>query len=100
MHESMSFHATSRRDCSIRTFGFGPSRRLSPSVFHGYVDSVSNASAASSERIAVVSVAVARLSHVGMLIDVLPWVAYAAVISSPERVNSSSTNSVYICRGS
>ena len=71
VHESMSFSATSRLDCSRCLFGVGPSSRLRPSVFHGSVVSISKASAASTERIGDVSVAVERVCHVGMCVLLL-----------------------------
>ena len=71
VHESMSFSATSLLDSSMCAVGFGPSSRLRPSVFHGSVVSISKASAANTERIGDVPVAVDRVCHVGMCVLLL-----------------------------
>ena len=97
MHESTSLRATSRLDCSMCSVGFGPSKRLSPRVFQESVASALKASAVNSERIAVESVVVERVCHVGTIGRLLPMVAYAAVMSSLERSISSSTNPEYSC---
>ena len=97
MHESTSLRATSRLDCSMCSVGFGPSKRLSPRVFQESVASALKASAVNSERIAVESVVVERVCHVGTIGRLLPMVAYAAVMSSLERSISSSTNPEYRC---
>ena len=69
--ESMSSSATSLLDSSVCAVGFGPSSRLRPSVFHGSVVSRSKASAANTERIGDVPVAVERVCHVGMCVLLL-----------------------------
>ena len=71
VHESMSFSATSLLDSSVCAVGFGPSSRLRPSVFHGSVVSRSKASAANTERIGDVPVAVERVCHIGMCVLLL-----------------------------
>ena len=91
MHESTSLQATSRRDCSMCTVGFGPSRRLSPRILQGSVASALKASAVNSARMAVESVVVERVCHVGTTGRLLPIVVYAAVMISLERSISSST---------
>ena len=100
VHESMIFSATSRRDCNICELGLGPSSRLRPSVFHGSVVSKSKASAARSDRTGVVSVAVARVCHVGICVWLVLRVEWAAMMSSPFRVNSPSMYCSYIRCGS
>ena len=66
VQESMIFSATSRLDSSVCADGMRPSSRLKPSMFHGSVVSRSKASAAKTEPIGDVSVAVERVCHVGM----------------------------------
>ena len=97
MHESMSLRATSRRDCSVCVVGFGPSRRLSPRMFQESADSVLKASAVNTARIALESVVVESVRHVGTSGRFLPVVVYAAVMSSLERSISSSIYPEYSC---
>ena len=96
VHDSMIFSATSLLDCSMCMLGVGPSRRLSPSVFHGSVVSMSKASAPKSERIEEVSVAVDSVCHVGICFLLMGRVVCAAMMSSPFLLSSSSMYSSYL----
>ena len=80
--------------------GLGPSSRLRPSEFHGSVVFKSKASAARSERMDDVSVAVESVCHVGTCVLLMVRVECAAMMSSPFLENSSSMYSSYIRCGS